>query len=184
MWDRMHGVGAIHERVPQFFGTALHFYRDSLGVRAIPQNPFMDPRKVRLVHKILNRSRSSAVPRDGTHEIVAVVAIVELGTLRNGRGRLIETHPNQPVPFLALISRHASLVGNRPVGADSGNASADSAAVIVPPVISAYDAIAFHPAQRKRGAAMDTEVLQAGHADRKSTRLNSSHLGISYAVFC
>src|SRR5262245_62369643 len=25
---------------------------------------------------------------------------------------------------------------------------------------------------------------RAGHADRKSTRLNSSHLGISYAVFC
>src|SRR5258705_7219311 len=24
----------------------------------------------------------------------------------------------------------------------------------------------------------------AGHEDRKSTRLNSSHLGISYAVFC
>src|ERR1035441_2100618 len=24
----------------------------------------------------------------------------------------------------------------------------------------------------------------AGHTDRKSTRLNSSHLGISYAVFC
>src|ERR1039458_1971727 len=24
----------------------------------------------------------------------------------------------------------------------------------------------------------------AGHPDRKSTRLNSSHLGISYAVFC
>src|ERR1035441_9667029 len=28
-------------------------------------------------------------------------------------------------------------------------------------------------------------VLSSGHAlDRKSTRLNSSHLGISYAVFC
>src|ERR1039458_2408206 len=25
---------------------------------------------------------------------------------------------------------------------------------------------------------------EAGHIDRKSTRLNSSHLGISYAVFC
>src|SRR5258705_6688224 len=25
---------------------------------------------------------------------------------------------------------------------------------------------------------------QVGHRDRKSTRLNSSHLGISYAVFC
>src|SRR5258705_3544862 len=27
-------------------------------------------------------------------------------------------------------------------------------------------------------------VLCAVHPDRKSTRLNSSHLGISYAVFC
>src|SRR5205814_5472845 len=26
--------------------------------------------------------------------------------------------------------------------------------------------------------------LVEGHGDRKSTRLNSSHLGISYAVFC
>src|SRR5256885_7034288 len=29
-----------------------------------------------------------------------------------------------------------------------------------------------------------THVLHVGHADRKSTRLNSSHLVISYAVFC
>src|SRR5262245_64762264 len=28
------------------------------------------------------------------------------------------------------------------------------------------------------------DELQAGASDRKSTRLNSSHLGISYAVFC
>src|SRR5256885_5301660 len=28
------------------------------------------------------------------------------------------------------------------------------------------------------------EVLEIGHQDRKSTRLNSSHLVISYAVFC
>src|SRR5262245_10618274 len=27
-------------------------------------------------------------------------------------------------------------------------------------------------------------IMDHGHADRKSTRLNSSHLGISYAVFC
>src|SRR5258705_8259835 len=35
--------------------------------------------------------------------------------------------------------------------------------------------------------AVDGEVLLRGGApwrDRKSTRLNSSHLGISYAVFC
>src|SRR5437899_12047860 len=28
------------------------------------------------------------------------------------------------------------------------------------------------------------ELACANHTDRKSTRLNSSHLGISYAVFC
>src|SRR5437899_8669507 len=33
------------------------------------------------------------------------------------------------------------------------------------------------------GSAADTETL-IGAIDRKSTRLNSSHLGISYAVFC
>src|SRR5690625_6828174 len=27
-------------------------------------------------------------------------------------------------------------------------------------------------------------ILVAGHTDRKSTRLNSSHVAISYAVFC
>src|SRR5262245_64505349 len=33
---------------------------------------------------------------------------------------------------------------------------------------------------------IDAEILleAAQHQDRKSTRLNSSHLGISYAVFC
>src|SRR5205814_3002469 len=30
----------------------------------------------------------------------------------------------------------------------------------------------------------DRSIAVVGHEDRKSTRLNSSHLGISYAVFC
>src|SRR5437899_8919937 len=30
----------------------------------------------------------------------------------------------------------------------------------------------------------DRRPVETGYADRKSTRLNSSHLGISYAVFC
>src|SRR5205814_9609840 len=37
-------------------------------------------------------------------------------------------------------------------------------------------------AQRPRAAA--AERLDQSGEDRKSTRLNSSHLGISYAVFC
>src|SRR5947199_10655128 len=36
-----------------------------------------------------------------------------------------------------------------------------------------------------RGLALDIRVSGEGRPeDRKSTRLNSSHLGISYAVFC
>src|SRR5262245_62905004 len=39
--------------------------------------------------------------------------------------------------------------------------------------------------QRNAAHGLTGEVLRAiGSPDRKSTRLNSSHLGISYAVFC
>src|SRR5947199_5803776 len=33
-------------------------------------------------------------------------------------------------------------------------------------------------------ALVPVQVSARSHSDRKSTRLNSSHLGISYAVFC
>src|SRR2546426_3456105 len=45
----------------------------------------------------------------------------------------------------------------------------------------------YHPGDRHRGAPQASTRLQhhrAGVEDRKSTRLNSSHLVISYAVFC
>src|SRR5262245_64447223 len=50
----------------------------------------------------------------------------------------------------------------------------------------------MEPSDRRRGgerARVDVErvrgaAFRAGSVDRKSTRLNSSHLGISYAVFC
>src|SRR5205814_5244607 len=40
--------------------------------------------------------------------------------------------------------------------------------------------------QIERGAADESDLVggRGGLEDRKSTRLNSSHLGISYAVFC
>src|SRR3712207_8655835 len=34
------------------------------------------------------------------------------------------------------------------------------------------------------GAVLEGSVRRAGQRDRKSTRLNSSHANISYAVFC
>src|SRR5262245_64605650 len=39
-------------------------------------------------------------------------------------------------------------------------------------------------AHAHRGYPGRSRIRLAGREDRKSTRLNSSHLGISYAVFC
>src|SRR5438045_8393367 len=41
-----------------------------------------------------------------------------------------------------------------------------------------------HPAAAAASAHGGAGHLPPQHQDRKSTRLNSSHLGISYAVFC
>src|SRR5207249_10896118 len=40
------------------------------------------------------------------------------------------------------------------------------------------------PFRRRAGRAMEDAFLQEALTDRKSTRLNSSHVSISYAVFC
>src|SRR5258708_10650798 len=42
----------------------------------------------------------------------------------------------------------------------------------------------FGAAENRVGAVILVEGLQHDHLDRKSTRLNSSHQIISYAVFC
>src|SRR5438874_9425134 len=44
--------------------------------------------------------------------------------------------------------------------------------------------LARDPLVRRRLAAMATELAALRLLDRKSTRLNSSHVEISYAVFC
>src|SRR5690625_5350244 len=44
-------------------------------------------------------------------------------------------------------------------------------------------AMAYHPTIAKGLGLTDNEKI-IGYLDRKSTRLNSSHVAISYAVFC
>src|SRR5258705_1728399 len=56
-------------------------------------------------------------------------------------------------------------------------ARAFSAQVLLPPP----DILALQEADKETGRAGGQHVAAR---DRKSTRLNSSHLGISYAVFC
>src|SRR3712207_8189219 len=41
-----------------------------------------------------------------------------------------------------------------------------------------------HVARREAAEHVVVEAGEAGNVDRKSTRLNSSHANISYAVFC
>src|SRR3989337_4179696 len=52
--------------------------------------------------------------------------------------------------------------------------------------LSLHDALPISaPRLRRRRGRRGGQVVQApGHGDRKSTRLNSSHGSISYAVFC
>src|SRR3712207_7359505 len=48
----------------------------------------------------------------------------------------------------------------------------------------AYEAYKFPPGTEEARAELLTKYLQPWPGDRKSTRLNSSHANISYAVFC
>src|ERR1035441_10746909 len=68
-----------------------------------------------------------------------------------------------------------------------------SSAVVVPGIVEEGDALvdrhvneafAFGARNPPGMGAADTQYGDANSGDRKSTRLNSSHLGISYAVFC
>src|SRR3712207_8727649 len=66
---------------------------------------------------------------------------------------------------------------------DRFRAEADMSWTFVPPRSSLYSfpMIAF-PFRAREGSS--TGYAKTGLADRKSTRLNSSHANISYAVFC
>src|SRR3712207_7245895 len=52
------------------------------------------------------------------------------------------------------------------------------------PIGPFYSAEEAEPLQADRGWAMVEEQGRGWRRDRKSTRLNSSHANISYAVFC
>src|SRR5262245_62518488 len=65
------------------------------------------------------------------------------------------------------------------------DASTDSTREILAPYEKALPLTVIGSKERVGYAAAVRALLQkASDLDRKSTRLNSSHLGISYAVFC
>src|SRR3989442_5886011 len=60
----------------------------------------------------------------------------------------------------------------------------DVAIKIFDPDLARLDTAAQAVAARMRAVAGASEVIAPSNRDRKSTRLNSSHVRISYAVFC
>src|SRR2546430_4063309 len=58
--------------------------------------------------------------------------------------------------------------------------------VVVPAaaLVVAMPRVAAHAVQTDDAGAVEQRRVAREHADRKSTRLNSSHSQISYAVFC
>src|SRR3712207_7308361 len=59
-----------------------------------------------------------------------------------------------------------------------------AAGVVVLPNDPTLTALASRAAERAREEGRDVAVVPTRSPDRKSTRLNSSHANISYAVFC
>src|SRR5690606_2893421 len=90
-----------------------------------------------------------------------------------------------------VVAKRASELAGQPLGSktpvhpnDDVNRSQSSNDTFPTAMhIAAYDKLAGHtlPAMRRLQAAL---AAKARELDRKSTRLNSSHVKISYAVFC
>src|SRR5262245_46790324 len=103
------------------------------------------------------------------HALVTIIRLARPGGLR-------------AVIAESLLMRHQVLILNRGRKRAPNLRSADR-------IIAGLCTLLMRPARVSRSAVvLKTSTLLHFHKmliqDRKSTRLNSSHLGISYAVFC
>src|ERR1039458_8783495 len=97
-----------------------------------------------------------------------LILVLTLGVVR-------QCHPHQVAVIIVLILNEATVSGKRFV-----NAAIEIVLEYEGVAIRHVDAIQLPVVIRRRVGAIVKERI----VDRKSTRLNSSHLGISYAVFC
>src|SRR6266498_2085438 len=111
-------------------------------------------------------------------------AVVARMTLDEKISQLAGIHTStefRTVPAIARLGIPKLLLTNGPAGVSTGGVTQPSATALPAPV-----ALAASWDLRQATAYGDLEaqeVLSVGR-DRKSTRLNSSHVRISYAVFC
>src|SRR5262245_63088552 len=92
-----------------------------------------------------------------------------------------------PILLVATVTAHAgdgrALHSSRPVSPHAGLVSYGAIIVTPHPVVVAQPP-AFVGPRVFVGVGVGAPFRRPAYTDRKSTRLNSSHLGISYAVFC
>src|SRR5688500_19381931 len=79
-----------------------------------------------------------------------------------------------PSPAISTLSLHDALPISDRLGA----------VALQPEVVAHLAAQAIRASYMEHGACFAAEGVDTRPVDRKSTRLNSSHLVISYAVFC
>src|ERR1035438_10578099 len=117
----------------------------------------------------------------------------DLDVSRSFLGEELREHPGWFHFFQAVRLMHRMLPDRDPVGRFAPPSrevlrfSANNLLAFPPSQIQTLDWPADGPARMKvnfMGLTGPMGVLPYSYTDRKSTRLNSSHLGISYAVFC
>src|SRR5437867_7430890 len=79
------------------------------------------------------------------------------------------------------VAKYAMALINKHIDAEGGPDKIDVELVVHGPALELFDKDKMDPELKKR---FEQIVEKGVHADRKSTRLNSSHRTISYAVFC
>src|SRR6266508_5767828 len=99
-----------------------------------------------------------------------MAGVVILESMWNKKGRLLEEEPSV-LPYLKAIRQSLAWEGIR-------------VNLVYRRFYSNYDLGLLLEEVRRRRTFQICYIASHGQRDRKSTRLNSSHVAISYAVFC
>src|SRR5262245_65152296 len=130
-----------------------------------------------MVSKVCSRSHGQPVPgvrnaaMISSSRVMSREGVITRSTTEGRRPRTIQCLP-PAVPHLRHLCSQASPAGTKP------GRGARAALLLVAGPLGLAAGFEQEP------AALFSFVDEILQKDRKSTRLNSSHLGISYAVFC
>src|SRR5262245_32141343 len=121
--------------------------------------------------------------------IAAIVAIVRTARNRDRVQVQAAEVTSGPIARRVLVSgtlepARMVEVGSQVSGTIASLPADFNARVKTGQVLARLDSASFHTRLAEAEAGLAKAEAERARRDRKSTRLNSSHLGISYAVFC